>query len=177
MNKNNESLFKDVPIPKAVAQMAIPTVLSMLVVVIYNMVDTFFVGQTGDANQVAAVSVATPIFLIFMAFGNMFGIGGSSMISRLLGAGEPERAKHVSAFCCYASLIWGVLMVVVFLTAMPVLLTAIGTSAKIVAAAVMRIGRKRRRVPESLAAAAAPHRKSRVRIARPAHCAFVPSHG
>lgn len=132
MNKNNESLFKDAPIPKAVAQMAIPTVLSMLVVVIYNMVDTFFVGQTGDANQVAAVSVATPIFLIFMAFGNMFGIGGSSMISRLLGAGEPERAKHVSAFCCYASLIWGVLMVVVFLSAMPVLLTAIGTSANTV---------------------------------------------
>lgn len=128
MNENNEALFKSAPIPKAVARMAIPTVLSMLVVVLYNMVDTFFVGQTGDANQVAAVSVATPVFLILMAFGNMFGIGGSSMISRLLGAGENERAKQVSAFCCYGALIWGVLMVVVFLAAMPVILSVIGTS-------------------------------------------------
>lgn len=129
MKQNNEALFQDAPIPKAVAQMAIPTVLSMLVVVVYNMVDTFFVGQTGDASQVAAVSVATPVFLIMMAFGNMFGIGGSSLISRLLGGGEADRAKKVSAFCCYGSLIWGVLMVVVFLVAMPVILPAIGTSA------------------------------------------------
>ena len=129
MNQNNESLFKEAPIPKAVAQMAVPTVLSMLVVVIYNMVDTFFVGQTGDANQVAAVSVATPVFLILMAFGNMFGIGGSSLISRLLGAGERKRARQVSSFCCYGSLIWGVLMVAVFLAAMPAVLSAIGTSA------------------------------------------------
>ena len=93
MRNNNDSVFRDAPIPKAVAQMAVPTMLSMLVVVLYNMVDTFFVGQTGDANQVAAVSVATPVFLILMAFGNMFGIGGSSLISRLLGANEGERAE------------------------------------------------------------------------------------
>ena len=132
MNQNNESLFKDAPIPKAVASMAIPTILSMLVVVVYNMVDTFFVGQTGDANQVAAVTVATPVFLILMAFGNMFGIGGSSLISRLLGAQEGDRAKHVSAFCCFGSLIWGVFMVVVFLAAMPLVLSVIGTSANTV---------------------------------------------
>lgn len=70
MRNNNDSVFRDAPIPKAVTQMAVPTMLSMLVVVLYNMVDTFFVGQTGDANQVAAVSVATPVFLILMAFGD-----------------------------------------------------------------------------------------------------------
>lgn len=128
MKNNNDSVFRDTPIPKAVAQMAVPTMLSMLVVVLYNMVDTFFVGQTGDANQVAAVSVATPVFLILMVFGNMFGIGGSSLISRLLGANEGERAKKVSAFCCYGSLVWGVIMVFVFLTAMPFILSVIGTS-------------------------------------------------
>lgn len=128
MRNNSDSVFRDAPIPKAVAQMAVPTMLSMLVVVLYNMVDTFFVGQTGDANQVAAVSVATPVFLILMAFGNMFGIGGSSLISRLLGAGEGERAKKVSAFCCYGSLVWGVVMVFVFLAAMPFILSVIGTS-------------------------------------------------
>ena len=128
MRNNSDSVFRDAPIPKAVAQMAVPTMLSMLVVVLYNMVDTFFVGQTGDANQVAAVSVATPVFLILMAFGNMFGIGGSSLISRLLGAGEGDRAKKVSAFCCYGSLVWGVVMVFVFLAAMPFILSVIGTS-------------------------------------------------
>ena len=132
MSKNNDTVFRDAPIPKAVAQMAVPTMLSMLVVVLYNMVDTFFVGQTGDANQVAAVSVATPVFLILMALGNMFGIGGSSLISRLLGAGEGGRAKQACAFCCYGSLALGVVMIFVFLAAMPFILSVIGTSANTV---------------------------------------------
>lgn len=81
----NKYLFEDAPVSKAVATMAIPTMISMLVVVIYNMADTFFIGQTGDPMQVAAVSLATPVFMVFMALGNLFGIGGSSAISRALG--------------------------------------------------------------------------------------------
>lgn len=77
MNTNRE-LFEDAPVSKAVAVMAIPTIITMLVVVIYNMADTFFIGQTNDAMQVAAVSLATPVFMLFMALGNLFGIGGSS---------------------------------------------------------------------------------------------------
>ena len=80
----NLTLFESAPVPKAVLTLAIPTVLSMIVSVFYNMVDTFFVGQTGNPNQVAAVSVATPVFLFFMAAGNIFGVGGSSFISRAL---------------------------------------------------------------------------------------------
>ena len=75
MNTNRE-LFEEAPVPKAVALMAVPTMISMLVVVIYNMADTFFIGQTGDPLQVAAVSLATPIFMIYMALGNLFGISG-----------------------------------------------------------------------------------------------------
>ena len=71
MNTNRE-LFEEAPVPKAVALMAVPTMISMLVVVIYNMADTFFIGQTGDPLQVAAVSLATPIFMIYMALGNLF---------------------------------------------------------------------------------------------------------
>lgn len=81
MNTNRE-LFEEAPVPKAVALMAVPTMISMLVVVIYNMADTFFIGQTGDPLQVAAVSLATPIFMIYMALGNLFGIGGSSCAGR-----------------------------------------------------------------------------------------------
>ena len=72
--KTNTDLFEKVPVPKAVATMAVPTMISMLVVVIYNMADTFFIGQTQDPLQVAAVSLATPVFMIFMALGNLFGI-------------------------------------------------------------------------------------------------------
>ena len=78
--------------------MAIPTMISMLVVVIYNMADTFFIGQTGDPLQVAAVSLATPIFMIYMALGNLFGIGGSSAISRALGEKRMDRARNLSSF-------------------------------------------------------------------------------
>ena len=67
---NNRDLFENAPVPKAVAVMAVPTMISMLVVVIYNMADTFFIGQTGDPMQVAAVSLATPVFMVFMGTAN-----------------------------------------------------------------------------------------------------------
>ena len=125
----NKYLFEEAPVPKAVATMAVPTMISMLVVVIYNMADTFFIGQTGDPMQVAAVSLATPVFMVFMALGNLFGIGGSSAISRALGEKKPERAKNISSFCCYASLGLGVIMALLFLVGMDVILVMIGASA------------------------------------------------
>ena len=82
---NDNELMACQPVPKAVAAMAIPSVISSLVTVVYNMADTFFVGQTGDALQVAAVSLTNPIFILLMAFANMFGMGGSAMISVALG--------------------------------------------------------------------------------------------
>ncbi|MDO5417341.1 MAG: MATE family efflux transporter [Lachnospiraceae bacterium] len=127
MNKNKE-LFETAPIPKAVAVMAVPTMISMLVVVIYNMADTFFIGQTGDPMQVAAVSLATPVFMIFMALGNLFGIGGSSAISRALGEKKAERAKHISSFCCYGSLGLGVIVALIYLIGMDGILHLIGAS-------------------------------------------------
>ena len=84
----DNKVFESYPVPKAVATLALPTVLSMLVTIFYNMADTFFVGQTGDPNQVAAVSLTTPVFMLLMAVGNIFGIGGCSYISRMLGEGD-----------------------------------------------------------------------------------------
>lgn len=125
---NNRDLFENAPVPKAVAVMAVPTMISMLVVVIYNMADTFFIGQTGDPMQVAAVSLATPVFMVFMALGNLFGIGGSSAISRALGEKKMERARQISSFCCYGSLGLGVIMSLLFLVGMDVILKLIGAS-------------------------------------------------
>lgn len=126
---NNKELFESAPVPKAVAVMAIPTMISMLVVVIYNMADTFFIGQTGDPMQVAAVSLATPVFMVFMALGNLFGIGGSSAISRVLGEHKIERARNISSFCCYGSLGLGVIMALIFIVGMNGILKLIGASA------------------------------------------------
>lgn len=124
----NIDVFEKLPVPKAVLKLALPTVLSMLVAVFYNMVDTFFVGQIGDPNQVAAVSVATPVFLFLMAFGNIFGIGGSAFLSRSLGEKNFERVKSISSFCFYAGIAVGVIGgILLFIFADPIL-SACGTS-------------------------------------------------
>ena len=125
--EEKKQLFESMPVPKAVAKLAMPTVLSMLVTILYNMVDTYFVGQTGDANQVAAVSIVTPVFFVLMAMGNIFGIGGSSLISRMLGEGKAEKAKYVSSFSFYGSIVIGFVMIGVFFWAMPVILKIIGS--------------------------------------------------
>ena len=101
--EDNE-LMGSMKVSKAVAKMAAPSVISSLVTVVYNMADTFFVGQTGDALQVAAVSLTNPIFILMMAFANMFGMGGSAVASMALGEQKEKRAKNVSAFvlsCLY----------------------------------------------------------------------------
>ena len=126
--KTNTDLFEKAPVPKAVATMAVPTMISMLVVVIYNMADTFFIGQTKDPLQVAAVSLATPVFMIFMALGHLFGIGGSSAISRALGERRKDRAWHNSSFCCYGSLGLGVMVAVISVLGMEQILHLIGAS-------------------------------------------------
>ena len=98
-------------------------------VLVYNLADTFFIGQTHDALQVAAVSLATPVFLIFMAIGTMFGIGGTSVISRALGEGKTEYAKKVCSFCMWGCVIVGVVMSACMLILIEPILSLVGASA------------------------------------------------
>ena len=98
MNENKE-LFEEQPVSKAVISLAVPTVISQLITVAYNMADTFFIGRIGDPDQVAAVSLCMPLFILLTGMANLFGIGGSSLISRSLGEGNLDRARKVSAFC------------------------------------------------------------------------------
>lgn len=83
-------LFEEMPAHKAVATLAIPTVISQLVTMVYNLADTFFIGQIGNPVMVAAVSLVSPWFNLLTALGNLFGLGGSSLISRMLGAPPPQ---------------------------------------------------------------------------------------
>lgn len=124
-----EQVFRNDPIPKAVAKLALPTMIGMLVTVVYNLADTFFVGKTGDPNQVAAVSITMPIFLLLMAFGNIFGIGGGSYISRLLGQKNADTAKRVSAFAFYVCAGLGIALGILALIFMKPILQISGASA------------------------------------------------
>lgn len=127
-NKQANEIFRDAPVPQAVLKNAIPAMLAMLMVLIYNLADTFFIGQTHDALQVAAVSLATPVFLMFMAVGTIFGIGGTSVISRAMGEGRQNYAKKVCSFCMWSCVVVGLAMSAVFLLFMDQILTWVGAS-------------------------------------------------
>lgn len=121
--------YDKMPVSKAVIQNALPAVAAMLMVLIYNLADTFFIGQTHDAYQVAAVSLATPIFLVFMSIGTIFGVGGTSVISRAYGEGKKEYAKKVCSFCMWSCVVTGILLTIGFLAFMGPLVKLIGASA------------------------------------------------
>ena len=121
-------IFHSAPIPEAVLKNAVPAMMAMLMVLVYNLADTFFIGQTHEALQVSAVSLATPIFLIFMSIGTIFGVGGTSVISRALGEGRKEYAKKVCSMCMWACVGIGVAMSACFLIFMDPLLSLIGAS-------------------------------------------------
>ena len=123
-----EELFRYAPVKTAVAQMAVPSVISSLVLVVYNMADTYFVGQTHDAYQVAAVSLTNPVFVMFMAVANLLGLGGSALISILLGQQQQEKAKQASSFCAYGSLAFGAVMGGMILLFLDPLLRILGSS-------------------------------------------------
>ena len=91
-------LFEKTKVSKAYMTLALPVVLGMVVSLIYNMVDTFFIARTGNTALIAGVSLGTPIFTLMIALGDIFGVGGSSVISRLFGKKEYEDGRAYSAF-------------------------------------------------------------------------------
>lgn len=127
-NHKVTDLFSSAPVHQAVLKNALPAMAAMLMVLIYNLADTFFIGQTHDALQVAAVSLATPVFLIFMAVGTVFGIGGTSVISRAMGEGRHEYAKKVCAFCMWSCVGVGIVLSALFLIFMDQILKWMGAS-------------------------------------------------
>lgn len=128
-NNKNLEVFSSMPVPKAVMKNALPAMAAMLMVLVYNLADTFFIGQTHNALLVAAVSLATPVYLIFMSIGTLFGIGGTSVISRALGEGKKEKARKSCAFCFWGCVFVGILLVAFILIFIDPILNLIGASA------------------------------------------------
>ena len=105
INDNKKQIFESLPVPRAVAEMAVPTIISQIIALIYNIADTWFIGLTNDPYKVAGCSLVLPVFLMTIAFTNLFGMGGGTLISRLLGMKEEDEARRVSAFSITAAFV------------------------------------------------------------------------
>ena len=105
MKGSKTELFEKMPVGKALLFMAIPTIVSQLITMVYNLADTVFIGMSNDPYKVAAASVVSVLFFMLTALANLFGVGGGSLLSRLLGEGREEDARRVGAFSVYGSLI------------------------------------------------------------------------
>lgn len=130
MNNEKELLFSEAPVNKAVLSLAVPTVISQLITVVYNMADTFFIGQLNDPMQVAAATLAMPCFIFLTAFANLFGIGGSSLISRCLGSGDKTKARNTASFCIWTGAVAAVLYGVAVVLLEPILFPILGAKAQ-----------------------------------------------
>ena len=104
MKNDKTALFETMPVGKALMTMAVPTIISQLITMIYNMADTFFIGLSNDPYKVAAASIMGVLFFMLNAMANLFGIGGGSLLSRLLGEKREEDARRVGVFSFYGSL-------------------------------------------------------------------------
>ena len=116
------------PIGKAVLTLAIPTVISQIIHILYNMADTFFIGQLNDTSQVAAATLSMPLFILMTGIANLFGMGGASLISRSLGNGDREKAKKTASFCIWSAGIFALIYGLVILVFKPYLLPILGTT-------------------------------------------------
>lgn len=110
-----DELFSKAPVKKAYFTLALPVVLGMITTMIYNLADTMFVSKTGNPRLVAGVTIGSPLFTFLLAVSDIFGLGGSSVVSRLLGEKKDGLAKRVSSFCQYGGIIAGLLLTILLL--------------------------------------------------------------
>lgn len=129
-------LFESMPIPRAVMKLAIPTVLSSLVMVLYNLADTYFVGMLNNAVENAAVTLAAPLLLAFNAVNNLFGVGSSSMMSRSLGKKDYETVHRSAAFGFYCSIFAGLLFSIAYTVFQVPLLNLLGATEETLGATI-----------------------------------------
>ena len=125
-----ESFFDTKHLYRSYFKMALPVVLGLAVTLVYNLADTFFIAQTNDTNLIAGVSLCAPVFTTLMAFGNIYGQGGSSLNSRMLGQNDLDGTARISAFSFYIAIATGAVLAVVMTLFRSPLLTLLGASAE-----------------------------------------------
>lgn len=123
---NSKALFADAPVSRALRTMIAPTIMSQVIVLIYNMADTFYVGRTSDPYMVAGVSLILPVFNLLICISNLAGVGGGTLLSRLLGQNREQEARRVSCFSLYLCLACALVFALVMLYFMDPLLGLLG---------------------------------------------------
>ncbi len=123
-------LFEKMPVPKAYMRLAIPVMMSSVLMLVYNMVDMYFIARTGNTNLVAGVSLCAPVFTFLIAIGDIFGLGGSSVISRLFGQGRTEDGKRLSVFSFLGSALTGAVIALLLLVFRNPILRLLGAGAE-----------------------------------------------
>lgn len=131
--KNNapskEELFESMPVTKAIFTLTIPVIISSVVSIVYNLSDTFFVGKLNNPVENAAVTLVAPAMTLFYAITNLFGVGASSLMSRMLGIKDYDKVRKASATGIYFGLFFATLLSVVTLTFNSAILNILGTEA------------------------------------------------
>ncbi len=120
--------FNSMSVSQAVMKNALPAMITMLMFLVYNLADTLFIGMTKDPYQVAAISLCMPLFMLFTAFANIFGLGGTSVIARAAGEGNRELIKNVSSFCTWTGMVLGVMIAAIYLLFSNTILNMLGAS-------------------------------------------------
>ena len=121
-------VFAEMPVGRAVAYLVVPTVLTQVISILYNLADTYFIGQIGDSTLVAAVGVCLPPMMLLTALANLFGVGASSVISRALGTGDEVTARKAAAFAIWVGLAVAVAYIAIGCLQRDPLVDAIGGS-------------------------------------------------
>ena len=124
-----DSLFDTRHLYRNYFKMALPVVLGLVVTLIYNLADTYFIARTDNTDLIAGVSLCSPVFTALMAFGNIYGQGGSSLISRMLGKQDADGVKRVSSFCFYIAIATGVILALIMSVFNRPILTLLGADA------------------------------------------------
>ena len=129
----NIAIFEQMPVPKAVRTMAVPTIMGQLIILLYSIADTFFVGRTNNPLMVAGASLVLPVFYICTSLAGISGVGGGAQVSRLLGEKNTEGARRVSSFSLWFALLTGLLFSLVVLLFMDPLMRLLGAKADVLA--------------------------------------------
>ena len=130
MQAVNQDLFQKENVQKAVLTLVLPTIISQLMIVVYNMSDSFWIGQLNDPAQIAAATICVPAFLFTMGISNIFGIGGASLMARCLGIKQYDKARSTCSFCVWSGLVLGLLYGLIFSLFSEPILYAIGATSE-----------------------------------------------
>ncbi|PTE74205.1 MATE family efflux transporter [Staphylococcus devriesei] len=120
--------FEESPIIKALMHFSLPMMIGSLLSVIYGILNVYFIGFLDNSHMISAISLTLPIFAVLMAFGNLFGVGGGTYISRLLGAKDYTKTNYVSSFSIYSSIILGVIIAIITLPFTDQIASVLGAS-------------------------------------------------